>query len=296
MQDYIIGVDAGGTKTTAAAYSMSGVKLAEEEGGFGNTTVDFKQALSNVCKTVDSLIKRLDGTCLFICFGCAGIETGDLKPRAKEILTERYGKIITVTNDAMLALYAALQGKDGILIIAGTGSIGYLKKGKTLHRFGGWGHLINDDGSGYSVVMKAIRFITYSFDTQKPETPLKQAIFQKLGIAELRQLIDFTYHSTKGEIASLVPVIEQVADASDPQANEILEWAGERLAWLAVNLYRNNPMPAPKIAVSGSVILKTKRIRCAFEDTLNRELPDYTLIASRFEPTCGGYYLWKEQM
>ena len=41
---YVIGVDAGGTKTTAAACLPDGTKLAEEKGAFGNVTVDFDAA------------------------------------------------------------------------------------------------------------------------------------------------------------------------------------------------------------------------------------------------------------
>ena len=51
---------------------------------------------------------------------------------------------------------------------------------------------------------------------------LKRAVFEKLGITKLRELIDFTYRSSKGEIAALVPVIEDCANKGDPQAQEIL--------------------------------------------------------------------------
>ena len=92
-----------------------------------------------------------------------------------------------------------------------------------MHRFGGWGHLINDDGSGYTIACKAIRFIAYSFDTNAEETMLKREIFSKLGIAQQSS-------------AALVPVVEECAKKGDPQAQEILRWAGERLAMLAVGL------------------------------------------------------------
>lgn len=292
---YIIGIDAGGTKTTAAAFDLNGTKIAEEKGAFGNVTVDFDAGVSHICETVGLLMERVDGECIYLCLGCAGIETGGHKERAAAIFKERYPFPCFLTNDAMLGLYAALCGQDGILIIAGTGSIGYLKKDGALHRFGGWGHLINDDGSGYTIALKAIRFIAYSFDTNASETMLKKAVFAKLQITELRELIDFTYRSSKGEIAALVPAIEDCADKGDLQAQEILRWAGERLSMLAVGLCRQYEVSKPLVAVSGSILQKIPLVQKTFCTSLAREIGGYTLTADPFDPTKGGYYIWQEK-
>lgn len=295
MRQYIIGVDAGGTRTTAAAFDLNGKKIAEEQGLFGNVTVDFDAGLSHICETVDRLTKKTEGECVWLCLGCAGIETGGRKEKAAAILKKRYAFPCFVTNDAMLGLYALLKGEDGVLIIAGTGSIGYLKKGGALHRFGGWGHLINDDGSGYTIALKAIRFIAYSFDTNQSETALKKAVFSHLHITALRELIDFTYRSSKGEIAALVPVIADCADKGDPQAQEILRWAGERLSHLACGLCRQYAVKHPLIAVSGSVIRKIPLVQDAFRKTLTQQIGSYTLLDRDFDPAEGGYYIWLEQ-
>lgn len=292
---YHIGIDAGGTKTTAAAYDNEGNLLYQATTGFGNVTVDFEKGMENIKQAIDEIIAKQGNEISKIVLGCAGIETGDKKAKAREALEQKYGNIIEVTNDAVLALYAALKGQDGILIIAGTGSIGYLKRGNDVYRFGGWGHLINDDGSGYSIVMKAIRYIAYSFDTNNSDTALKRAIFAKLNISELRELIQFTYASSKGEIASLVPVIEQVANEGDMQAQSIFSWAGERLAYLVIGLCRTYNVIKPQIALNGSVIRKTEYVRSAFCDVLNCELDGYTIVNGDFDATKGGYYLIKAE-
>lgn len=293
---YIIGIDAGGTKTTATAYSMAGEPLETATADFGNVTLGFDDAIKHICTAIDELIAKLGTDYQLIVMGGSGVETGDNKSLVRFALGERYQDRIYVTNDAMLALYAALKGKDGILIIAGTGSIGYLKQGDQMHRFGGWGHLINDDGSGYSIAMKAIRYITYSFDTCRSETPLKSAIFEHLGITELRELIDFTYKAKKRDLAALVPIIVDVATAGDEQAKSILRWAGERLAFLAIGLCHQYNVVKPKVAVSGSIIKKIDFLRRCFYHTLNGELAGYTAVADDFDPTKGGYYIALEQL
>lgn len=296
MQNYIIGIDAGGTKTTACAFSMSGELLLTTTSSFGNVTLNFNEAIKNIRSAVDEIISSLGDGYSMIVLGGSGIETGDNKALVRFSLGECYQDKVYVTNDAMLALYSALKGKNGILIIAGTGSIGYLKHGNQLHRFGGWGHLINDDGSGYSIVMKAIRYIAYSFDTNKSDTLLKTAIFEQLKITELRELVDFTYKATKGELASLVPTIVQVAIDGDEQAKSILRWAGERLAYLALGLCDQYNVIKPKIAISGSIIKKIDVVKDSFCHTLNSELTGYTLVDDDFNPARGGYYIAMEQL
>lgn len=292
---YLIGIDSGGTKTVANAYTLTGELLRSVTAGFGNLTVDFEQGMANICSAVDELREAIPGECVFLCLGCAGIETGGKKEQAREALAQKYGNALCVTNDAMLGLYAALSGEDGALVIAGTGSIGYLKKDGELHRFGGWGHLVNDDGSGYSIAIRAIRYISYALDAGLGNTPLKEAVFARLGITEQREMIDYVYRSTKGEIASLVPVVEQLAMEGDPQAREILTWAGERLAWLAIPLCRQNGLHNPNIAISGSVIRKTALVNQVFRDTLHQELGSFTLFDGDFNPPKGAFYLWKQQ-
>lgn len=289
--DYIIGIDAGGTKTTAQAYTPDGKLLASGVSGFGNLTVDFEKGLENIKDAIKLVENQIDGKCTLIVLGCAGIETGDKKARALASLEKFYSCKIHVTNDAMLALYSALEGEDGILIIAGTGSIGYLKQRGEIKRFGGWGHLINDDGSGYTIVVKAIRYITYSFDTNNSETSLKKAFFEHLGISELKELIDFTYKATKGEIAALVPVVVQTAQSGDLQAYSILKWAGERLAYLAIGLCRQYNVLSPKIAISGSVIKKVSTINDSFRAVLDGQLDEYAIYDNDFSPAKGAIYI-----
>lgn len=292
---YIISIDAGGTKTAAAAFDENGVKIAEEIGDFGSVTADYNKGLANIFETVDRLLAKMDGECIYLCLGCAGIETGDYKAKAYDLFRAKYSFPVFITNDAMLGLYAALKGEDGILTIAGTGSIGYLKKDGELKRFGGWGHLINDDGSGYTIATKAIRFIAYSFDVNESETPLKKAVFEQLGITELRSLIQFVYASSKGDIAALVPVIERCANEGDPQATGILRWAGERLSRLAIGLCKQYGVKEPKIAISGSVLRKMPLVKETFCTAIKEEVGEFTLIDESFDPACGGYYIWLEQ-
>ncbi len=53
-------------------------------------------------------------------------------------------------NDVVCGWAGALAGRDGINIVAGTGSIAYGEFVSRSARAGGWGELFSDEGSAYS--------------------------------------------------------------------------------------------------------------------------------------------------
>lgn len=295
-EKYIIGVDAGGSETKAAAYSQTGESIFKVTGGFGNVTVDFDIAIHNIKTTIDTVINHIGNDYAFICLGCAGIETGDNIKITKNILRQIYGNNTQVTNDANLALYGALKGKNGILVVAGTGSIGYLKNDNECKRYGGWGHLIDDAGSGYSIAMNAIRHITSLNDKELPRDILANEIYSRLDIDVQKQLIDFVYTSTKSDIAQLVPVIVMKAYQEDQVSIDLLIKAGQDLANLAIQLTRQNNLVNPTIAISGSIIAKINIVFESFKQELDKEIKVYNLINDEFPSTIGAYYIYKEMI
>lgn len=46
--DYIIGIDGGGTKTEAVAYSLDGQQLAASKSGYGNLLINYNMAITHI--------------------------------------------------------------------------------------------------------------------------------------------------------------------------------------------------------------------------------------------------------
>lgn len=294
MCKYIIGVDAGGTKTVASAYDQNGKRLSTAYGDSGNVSLDFLGSCRAITATVSELIHKTIGTPIAICVGCAGIETGNNKTHLRIFLEKEFPYIaVHITNDAELALFAVHGKNNGILIISGTGSIGYSRVNGILSRAGGWGHLIGDDGSGYRIAMDAIRSITDGFDTKCPETPLKAAIFSHLGIKTLPELISFVYKSSKRDIAALVPCVCNCADDGDIASQNILKKAGKDLANLAITLL---PIGNTDIAVatSGSIITKLFYVKKSFTDTLLENYKTLKVLSGPFDVPKGAYEMLRE--
>ncbi len=302
MEQYMVSVDAGGTKTRACAYDKAGNLLQSKVTDFGNLSLDYDLAFEHIIKAVEGCIAAVsaiapnDKKCAFVCVGAAGIETGSIKQQLKRDMESSLRIPVYASNDAVLALYAALEGKDGVLVVSGTGSIASCKWKGEISRVGGWGHLINDDGGGYSIGARAIRCITDNNDNDMPSTPLEVGIFSHLGIKELKELISFVYSHQKSDIAALVPVVERLAESGDKQSVDILVWAGEQLAALVFQICRRHNVSAPLIGISGSVITKTRMTRMAFESAISARFTEYHIVACQNDPAKGGYYIWLEQM
>ncbi len=291
---YLIGVDAGGTKTAAAAYDCdSGKCLAGASGGPGNFSVNSDFALQNLTAAVDECIEKCGKPCKFLCVGAAGLRESAQKQRLADQLAKRYECQVRIIDDGELALYAALKGEDGLLVISGTGSIAYAKKGGLVCRHGGWGHLLDDRGSGYDIAIHAFRRMVQDYDDGRQTSALSAAILHFLKLDTVQQVIAFLYRVQKGEIASIVPVVEKLAEEGDPQAMELLTHAGEELAGLAVALTNKISLYTIRVAPMGGVLLHCKPVLRTFFDSVKKQFPGAQFIVSSSEPTLGGYYLYK---
>lgn len=263
---YIIGVDGGGTKTEAIAYSLDGKELARGYAGFGNIMIDKETGLKNIELSILECTKNLRWEdCLFLYLGLAGCEAGDNKIIIERFLKARFPWPIKIVNDGQLALSALLKGEEGILTIAGTGSITIGKQGGTEARVGGWGHLIGDEGSGYYISMEGIKNVFLENDLGLEDSLLTKEIFKATNCSNRRQLCEFVYNSNKGEIAALVPTVVRMAKKGDSTSIEILKRAGRFLAentMRAIKLL--NIKGRVKVAIKGSIITKIPLVKETF--------------------------------
>lgn len=293
MKEYIVGVDAGGTKTAAALYDEAGTRLFDAKSGFGNLLIDGPKAMEHIGAAAAACLAQCPGPArLYV--GAAGIHAGQNRAQLSASLARRFpGVPLRIEDDAKLALYAAVQGGDGLLIIAGTGSIAYGKKGPALHRAGGWGNILGDEGSGYDISRKALARVTAEYDLGTGYSLLSRRILEKLD-TDVFGLVQFVHQADKGAIAAFLPLVEQCALAGDAAAAALLEEAGASLARLALLLHRRMGFAPPvSVAVKGGVLEKTPAVYQAFARQLSGQ--DFTLLADSPPAELGAYYLYREE-
>jgi N-acetylglucosamine kinase-like BadF-type ATPase len=166
---------------------------------------------------------------------CAGLAGSAGRPEASLRLGARLrehglAREVRVIPDAEVAFVDAFGDGDGILLIAGTGSIGFGRVGGgVFQRIGGWGALIGDEGSGYWVGLQGVRAVIRSLEGRGPSTALIDAILHALSVASIPQILEWSQGTDKSGVASLAPVVIGEADRGDPVASEIAEGAVREL-------------------------------------------------------------------
>ena len=293
---YVIGVDAGGTKTEAAAYNLNGEFIKSSIKGFGNLLNDTEVALSNISDAITDITSDLGCEDLEgIYIGAAGAEVGNNSKLIKEKVQSQVNITVEVMNDAEIALKAMLKGKDGILTIAGTGSIAFGINNGRSSKCGGWGNLLGDEGSGYKVAICAIQRMIKEEEEALPQSKLTKSILEKLQIESVNDITEFVYSSTKDDIASIAPIVARLGENEDDISKNILCEQGVELAKTVERLYKKLGFERCSVALVGGVIRKAKVVRNSFEDYLRKNICIDEIVDDDISPTIGAYYIYINQ-
>jgi N-acetylglucosamine kinase-like BadF-type ATPase len=238
---YVLGVDGGGTKTLGLIADLSGTVLGRGIGGSSNPqVVGFEKAAEVVLKVVRECCRRV---------GChptkhlkavvVGLAGAGREPDRRRVETEirKLGrktnvplKNLRVESDARIALEGALGGESGIVLISGTGSIGFAKDPDgRVHRVGGWGRTIGDEGSGFAIGRAALVAIVRHLDGRGQSTILTKFASKSFGLSNPQTIIAKIYQS-HFEVSRLAPLALKAAAKGDKVSKEILDDASCELA------------------------------------------------------------------
>jgi N-acetylglucosamine kinase-like BadF-type ATPase len=237
-----LGVDGGGTKTHAVLINDDKIQVGEGFSGASNPLrVGVESAVKNILtaitKASDSA-NRSRGDIVSAQIGLAGVRREDLRYLFRNQIKDylRIGKIV-VTTDAEIALYAATEGKEGLVIIAGTGSVcmGRNKNGE-MASAGGWGPLAGDEGGGAGIARRALQAIAKSSDGRGKPTNLSTYAVDYFRAGRLEDLSVAIYapQVDNARIAGFAKFVSQAAHEGDEVAIELLAEAGRELGIAAI--------------------------------------------------------------
>jgi N-acetylglucosamine kinase-like BadF-type ATPase len=294
MSKYVVGLDGGGTKTAVNVSDSHSNILYEFSSGAINYNGESSENVEwNLKKIFDEIALRSDGfdECECICIGVAGISN----PQAKEALKNAvfncgYKGMLFIAGDHETALYGALGKPCGIILIAGTGSICYGKNNRgEEHRTGGFGYLIDDEGSGYSIGRDILSAVVRSFDGRIGNTVLTEMVFKQLEIASIHEVIEFVYGSgvNKRDIAKLAPNLTAACAKNDPVSISIVDKCSNELVQLVIPVAEKLGLGSGDIAIAGSVLLKDEYIRAAFVNKINMAFPGLKCVYPRYGAAYG---------
>jgi N-acetylglucosamine kinase-like BadF-type ATPase len=253
--NYLLGVDGGGSKTTVQIADTSGKVISQAVSGSSSyKSVGINRAIGNLNTAVFDAIKKLKvpigiylNTAVFdaikklkvsrsiyfisSCFGFAGHDAGEGPKIYKKIVFNKKlrnylnPRRTIICNDTRIGLKIGSESKNKIIIIAGAGSncFGINEDGKEALA-SGWDFILADEGSGYSVGLKALKAIMKAYDGRGEKTLLSKTILEKLDLNEIPDLIKWAYGGlfSKDKISRLAETVGNTAKMGDKVSIDIL--------------------------------------------------------------------------
>ena len=238
---YFLGVDGGGTKTHVVLMNDAREVVGEGNAGPSNPLrVGVETAVSNIVKATDQAMDQAEVLRVDIAaavLGLAGVRRADIKQSIKSSFTDQVRiRKTTVITDAEIALFATTQGKPGIVVIAGTGSVclGKNAKGK-MAIAGGWGPLAGDEGGGVGIAQTALHAVAKASDGRGISTVLSDRASEYFRASGPENLIVAIYSPQvdNTRIAGFARFVVEAAQEGDAVATTILEEAGSELGLAA---------------------------------------------------------------
>lgn len=300
---YYIGIDGGGTQTSFTCFDDSGQSLSTVSLSTSHVAqVTEEQAQYILSSGVKSLLEEISfepqEDKVFIGAGLAGygINQKFKKMIEKNCRIAFEGFDYVLVNDAEVALMGALDGEDGILIVAGTGSIGYAKTQDKLHRVGGWGYMLGDEGSAYWIAKQILYTFTLQSDGRLPKTTLYQVVKDELNIeqdGDMVQIISDKFYNDRTATAQLAKLGNKLLKADDSAIKEIYQDAGKELANLANGLAKHflaQEFPI-KVTTIGGVWKAGASVMSGFSEHLESNL---IFVKAKHSAPYGAYLLAKK--
>jgi N-acetylglucosamine kinase-like BadF-type ATPase len=289
MDDLVVGMDAGGTKTRAFAVTRSGEIVGRGAGGGANLLSSPDPQGSIAAALREALAGKVPAA---IVLASAGGEREADRAKGRAILTALVGPEVPVevTHDAKAALYAGNPAGCGVVLISGTGSIAYGRNDQgTEARCGGWGYLVGDEGSAVWMGQEGLRAASYDHDGRGSPTRITHHLFEDLGVTDFNGVLPELYgkpHPAPAVLASTRAVARAFADG-DAIAVNIVQRGAQLLAGMAATVARDLGLDGGPVYLAGGAFENVRPLEKAVRLELLTALPRAAVEPVHEEPAMG---------
>jgi N-acetylglucosamine kinase-like BadF-type ATPase len=293
-RNYLVGLEGGGTRCRAVLMDGEGVVLASKMAGPVNTNfVTLEEARAAVRQAVSgalamaaipgSEIGRLAVSLVGPRFGAETF--GDLLPGAE---------IVHFNERDVIFARAGIYQPHGVAAVAATGATAWAirKDDGREAAFGGWGSLLGDEGSGFSLGLLALRQSTRAYEGRLDiKTQLPEALCEYFGFhleTYREELVSLAYGKplSRHEIASLAPLVTRLAGEGDPAAQRIVAKVTGDLAGLILHTARRlfSPQERFDFALGGGLLNAGEMILAPLKEALLTEFAGVTFHLALEDP------------
>ncbi|EOD00087.1 N-acetylglucosamine kinase [Caldisalinibacter kiritimatiensis] len=303
---YIIGIDGGGTKTLGYISNIEGKIIGKATSGVANYhSVGLKKVRESLLQLINTLcdinnIKTDDIALLSL--GLAGVDRKEDRQLILDLISSlELDCKVALNNDAKTALVGAHGKEEGIITISGTGSISYGidSEGNTI-RAGGWGHILDDEGSGYDIGLKGIKAVVRYYDNRGKKTILIDKVLKFLNMKSPDELISYVYgkNTTKSDIAKIAPIVCECALEGDEISQIILDQAVNSLVEMTSAVIDKSNFKDERITVSynGGILNNASYVQKEFIKRLKYQYKNIEVYKPKFDPAIGALIIGFRQL
>lgn len=252
---YVLGVDGGGTGTRVRLTAFGGEVLGAAQAGPSALGQGIEQAWTNVSLAIDRSFRaaRLEAWRADECAVGLGLAGAIVSRHRTDFLhAARRFEHLALASDGFTTLLGAHGGRAGVVVAAGTGSIGEALRADGEHiSIGGWGFPVGDEGSGAWLGTHAINEAQRAIDGRAPAGVLVRSIESIAGTTR-DALLAWCERAGQHAYAALAPLVF-AAEESDPFAADLLAAAARSLDEIALMLDPGGALP---LVVTGSIGLR----------------------------------------
>lgn len=247
------GIDGGGTSTRLELRDEKNQLVSRHYFGPFNISSIGEAAFRSLIRQIGS--SHHAERWAVLCVGGAGISF----PGLQDIILEELsscgfsGKLI-LRPDYAIALHGAIHG-PGCVLITGTGSVGYGENGPLSARVGGWGHLIDDTGSGYAIGRDALAAAVKHLDGRQHAPELCHRVLKAIHGHGIPDILNYVYYQgrDKSDIARLAGCVLEGAEAGDATCISILRVNTQSLVPIVQALSAQLALDLPEVALLGGL-------------------------------------------
>ncbi len=298
----VVGIDGGGSRTRVLFVAFDGTVLTEMAGGASNVR---KKGVDGSAEVIFDLIRKgaekaeiPHSAIVHVVAGVAGAGRPSTKSELSAAISALAQKQkfpiaqVTVETDARIALEAAFPGAPVIALIAGTGSIAlHRTEDHQIHRVGGWGSVIGDEGSGYAIARDACGAVMRHHDGRLEKTILTEKALAHFGAGEVEDLVPLL-HSDKTDLAAFAEKVFEAVTERDRVARQILlKHAAELVEHVRVLTLAHPPKHKLPVCPMGGLLEQENEYSKLVREKLIASLPQIVVQKPKFPAAFGAAIL-----
>ncbi len=252
-QQFFLGIDGGGTKCKAIIMSPNNKIVGTGFSGPGNPVNGIEQAINSITESATLALKDagLDNVKLGDLVAGAGLAGVNLPSLFKQMSDWHHPfKRMYLTTDLLIACLGAHQGKDGAVIITGTGSCGFSHVQKQQFIVGAHGFPQGDKGSGAWFGLQTVKQVLLSLDGIIASSSMNDEVLKWLNVSGAVELVEVTASKTAAFYAQLASIVFTAAESGDEIAMKLVKEGAKYISDVARLLGQKNP---PRISIIGGL-------------------------------------------